>query len=68
MSARTLTVGEKHILRHIRRDCGSDGWTTVSEAVMPLVRKLPPELCETSPTGARLTSDGDAIVDAMEWL
>jgi len=63
-----LDSGQKHLLRLIRRDCHTDGWTTVSEKVLPLVEMLPSQLVRIGPLGAQLTPEGSSVVSAMDWL
>ena len=70
-----LDSGQKHFLRLIAKDQqGPDGWCPVSKVVYPLVQKtMPAELVEHQPTEdgrgrARLTQDGQNLLDAMAWL
>ncbi len=68
-----LDSGAKHILRLIARDKQSDGWATISQQLYPCLSKsIPHELVtfEKLESGgrAKLTSTGESIVEAMEWL
>jgi hypothetical protein len=67
-----LNSGEIHVLRLIAKQRTAGGWAKVSAAVFPLIEKMPRELVESWPTEtggrARLTDDGDALLDAMAWL
>lgn len=68
-----LEPQQKHILRLVARDRDSDGWAKVCEALYPhLSQAMPVELVEFEKleTGgrARLTDEGQNVVDAMEWL
>jgi hypothetical protein len=76
---RKLNAGEKHVLALIRKGAGADGWAPVSRAVKPLFTDknspgggMPEALCEFEPVGeggrARLTTLGNNLLDAMEWL
>lgn len=69
-----LNDGEKHFLRLIVKGQRDDGWAPVSKPVYPLIKAMPPELIEHRPDGdegrglARLTPEGQSILDAMDWL
>jgi hypothetical protein len=69
-----LDDGQKHFLRLIVKGAGVDGWAPVSKPVFPLVEKMPRALVELEPGGeegrgrARLTHQGQSILDAMAWL
>ena len=68
-----LDMQHKHILNLIDRDCDKEGWTTVSEPLYPVLSKnIPDELAtfEKLETGgrARLTNEGQNVLDAMKWL
>ena len=70
-----LDDGQKHFLRLIEKgQACPDGWAPVSKAVFPLVNAMPTELVELHSVGddgrgrARLTSEGQAILNAMAWL
>jgi len=76
-----LDSGQKNILRLIRKGACADGWAPVSKVVAPMFagpklpwRGIPPELCEFELVGAdgagraRLTQEGNNLLDAMEWL
>lgn len=69
---RKLTEGEKHFLRLIVKGGKEDGWAPCSVACWPLVKAMPFGLVECEPFGekyrARLTAQGQSILDAMEWL
>lgn len=63
----------KHIMKLIARDRKKDGWTRVSKALYPhLSKNMPKELVAVEATEdggrAKLTEEGQKIVDAMEWL
>ncbi len=63
----------KHILKLIAKDIEEDGWTPVSDALYPTLSKnMPRELVEfdgeTGGYRARLTSEGQGVIKAMEWL
>ncbi len=68
-----LESEHKHIMRLIARDCDSEGWTAVSEALYPhLSKNMPGELMEFEKLEeggrARLTDEGENILNAMAWL
>lgn len=80
-SEQKLDSGQKNILRLIRKGASADGWAPVSKAVAPMFsgpkppwRGIPTELCEFEGVGddgagrARLTQEGNNVLDAMEWL
>ena len=75
MSGQKLDGGQKHFLRLIEKgqQC-PDGWCPVSKAVYPLVQKtMPAELVEhhqleNGGGRARLTEQGQNLLDAMAWL
>ena len=63
----------KHVMSLIRRDADKDGWTTVSEKLYPVLSgAIPSELAEFEETEngcrARLTEEGNNVLDAMKWL
>jgi len=70
-----LDSGQKHFLRLIEKgqQC-PDGWAPVSALVYPLVQKMmPPELVEHHEVEggrgrARLTEEGQSLLDALMWL
>lgn len=71
---RKLDSGHKHFLRliHKEQQC-PDGWAKVSAVLMPLVKTIPGDFVEThtKPDGsglARLTTRGEFLIEAMEWL
>ena len=69
-----LNSGEKHFLRLIASgQADNGGWAKVSKTLYPLVQKMPPELVEHEPAEdgwgrARLTPQGEAVLEAMEWV
>jgi len=68
-----LEIEHKHILKLIARDRDSDGWASISESLYkPLALNMPEELVgfEKLKTGgrARLTEEGQHVIDAMRWL
>jgi hypothetical protein len=68
-----LEIQHKHILKLIARDCDEEGWAAVSETLYPYLSKnIPAELAkfEKLSTGgrARLTEEGQNVINAMEWL
>ena len=69
-----LDSGTKHLLRLIVKSRNTDGWAKVSSMIYPLAAKIPTELVELRPVGnegwgeIRLTDEGAAILNAMEWL
>lgn len=70
-----LESHHKHFMRLIDRDKDPDGWVTVSATVMPAIMgDVPTQLVEVEITGkdgsgrARLTTDGQNLISAMEWL
>ena len=78
---RKLDSGQKNILRLIRKGADAEGWAPVSAPVTRLFagpkqpwRGIPPQLCEFELVGddgrgrARLTEEGNNLLDAMEWL
>ncbi len=62
-----LAHGDIHLLKLIRKDKGTDGWTKVSKAVWPLVESLPTELCELKKEAdggfIKLTPEGDTVLN-----
>ena len=74
MAETKLDYGQKHVLKLIAKDSGSDGWTPVSAQVYPVFEKhIPPELVELEETTegwgrVRLTARGQGVIDAMAWL
>jgi hypothetical protein len=69
-----LNAGEKNFLRLIAKGQQlNGGWAKVSKQLYPLVRAMPPELVEhfaheDGGGRAQLTPQGEAVLDAMEWL
>jgi len=68
-----LEQEHKHILRLIARDRDENGWTKVSDLLYPhLSENMPTELATFERLGrggrARLTEEGESVLDAMEWL
>lgn len=68
-----LDTGQKHILAIINRDKKSDGWTSVSSQLYkPLKETTPSELATFEQVGesyrVMLTTEGQNILRAMEWL
>ena len=69
-----LDSGHKHFLRLIAKEQQSpSGWAKISAHVVPLVQKIPGNFVElrTLEDGsgaARLSSEGENILYAMEWL
>lgn len=72
-----LDAGQKHILKLIEKgqNC-PNGWAPVSKAVLPLILAMPDGLIESCQFGmgnelqwrARLTREGESLVNAMAWL
>ncbi len=62
-----LSPETKHLLRLIRKDQDSEGWTKVSELLWPFAIQLPYELVtmSTDERKIRLTEVGNIVVD---WL
>lgn len=68
-----LDVQHKHVLKLIKRDRDNDGWVIVSDRLYPhLSINIPPELVvfEKLETGgrAKLTEEGESVLNALEWL
>ena len=69
-----LDHGQKHLLRLVARDAGTDGWTPVSAPVFPLIEKVPQALIDLERIGdegrgrVRLTAEGSGVISAMAWL
>lgn len=68
-----LNSGQKHFLNLIVEGAKETGWAKVSRATRPLVADMPPELVELQRledgTGlARLTAEGQSVVDAQKWI
>lgn len=64
-----LDYGQKHFLVLIDKDKGDDGWTKVSDVVMPLIQKMPPELVEVEPNRCRMTPEGESVFSAItKWI
>jgi len=73
MKTEKLDAAQKHILKLIAKDEGSDGWTPISEMLFPHISKnTPGELAvfEKLNEGGRckLTDQGREIVNAMAWI
>jgi hypothetical protein len=69
----TLDHGQKHVLKLIARDQKADGWTKVSETLYKsLSSNIPNELAifEKLEDGgrAKLTEEGQDVINAMAWL
>jgi hypothetical protein len=80
-ASKKLSPGHQNVLRLIRKGEGADGWAPVSKQVAPIFAEkeipggaVPAELCEFEYVGddgrgrARLTDEGNAVLDAMGWL
>jgi hypothetical protein len=68
-----LNHGQKHILKLITRDRTQDGWAQVSKTLYEtLSGSIPSELAvfEKLENGgrAKLTAEGQGLVNALEWL
>ena len=69
-----LNNGDKHLMQLIQRDRKEDGWATCSALVAKMLKTIPPEMVEFEPVGdegrgrARLTTQGQSVLDAMAWL
>jgi hypothetical protein len=74
-----LSAGQIHMLKLLRKEQDADGWASVSKAVAPLfiesrVGRMPTALCEFERVGAdgagraRLTTEGNNVLNAMVWL
>ena len=68
-----LDYGQKHVLTLINRDKDLEGWAKVSEQLYAtLVKNIPAKLVtfEKLEKGgrARLTDEGQDVVNAMKWL
>jgi len=68
-----LDMHHKHILKLIARDRDEDGWAFVSETLYPHLSKgMPAELVQFEKLEqggrARLTDEGQNVINAMEWL
>lgn len=68
-----LEPQHKHILRLIERDRDADGWASVSEQLFNVLSEnMPTELAifEKLTIGgrARLTDEGQNVINAMAWL
>ena len=68
-----LESQHKHIIKLIGRDRDEDGWATISAGLFPIISQtMPPELVkfeELEKGGrARLTAQGESVLEAMEWL
>ena len=68
-----LDAGHKHILKLIDKGQDKNGWTKVSEALMPhMLNNMPQELIEIMEAKVgghvRLTEKGKQILEAMQWL
>lgn len=74
MTAKKLHQGEQRMLQLISKE-SVDGWTGVSDFVLPLVKSLPEELViielvphDTCSNRVKLTPLGERLVEAMQWL
>ena len=68
-----LESQHRHIIKLIGRDRDEDGWATVSAVIFPILsRNMPPDLVEFEEIEgggrARLTTQGESVHKAMEWL
>lgn len=76
-----LSSGHKNLLGLVRKGADGDGWAPVSKPVARLFTDaslpggcVPAALCEFEHIGeegrgrARLTDEGNAVLDAMVWL
>lgn len=68
-----LEIQHKHIMKLIDRDKDAEGWTKVSEQLYPVLSEnMPSELAtfEKLDEGgrARLTEEGQSVINAMKWL
>lgn len=68
-----LDPQHKHIMKLVQRDRDSEGWARVSNALLlNLIKNMPKELItveETKDGGrAKLTTEGQNVLDAMDWL
>jgi len=54
----------KHIIRLIVKGSKKDGWTPVSETVLPLVKALPPSLVEFNEDNSCVKLTGEGIIVA----
>lgn len=68
-----LDIQHKHILKLIARDRDSEGWAKVSDQLYPVLSKnIPTELAEFEKqkegSRARLTDEGESVLNAMKWL
>ncbi len=68
-----LEMEHKHIMRLIVRDRDKEGWVAVSDQLYPpLSANMPPELVtfDGSPGSyrAKLTIQGQNVLDAMKWI
>ncbi len=68
-----LDSSQKHVLKLISRDRKADGWTIISSMLYrPLSASIPAELATFEPVGdagrAKLTTEGQSLLDALEWL
>jgi len=69
-----LNAGQKHMLNLIAKGQNKEGWTPVSAPVYPLLKSMPTELIELQSIGdegrgqARLTQEGQSLLNAMAWL
>lgn len=80
-SAHKLSSGHRNMLGLVRKGAGADGWAPVSKPIARLFTDtafpggpVPARLCEFEHVGedgrgrARLTDEGNAVLDAMVWL
>lgn len=65
---RKLHPGELHLMQLIIKGRKSDGWTPVSDQVLPLAKKIPQELVEIKNNFIRLTEKGQQVLDAKAYL
>ncbi len=69
-----LDAGQKHMLTLIVKGADQEGWAPVSQAVFPLLQKIPAELIQTEAIGTdwrgrvRLTEKGQHLIYAMDFL
>ncbi len=74
--ATKLDASQKHILKLIRRE-SFEGWTKISKQLCKLVDENIPKdlidfefipLIDFTHGRARLTPEGETVLDMMEWL
>lgn len=71
--AKKLEPQHKRVIELIVRDRDAEGWASISALLFPVIsQNMPSELVEFEKLEkggrARLTAQGESVLDAMAWL